>query len=72
MNAEEQAIIEWQYHMMGSFRKAIMEAICLADETNLEKLRRCFPDEVGGYIRYSQQPNWWKEAQTKADELGII
>lgn len=48
----EKFIIRWQFNslgLLGDFKTALIQAICLADETNLCRLDRGFPDEVGAY-----------------------
>jgi len=72
MEAEERCIFEWQYRKMGSFKKALMEAICLADDDNIELLKLGFPDEVNGFIKYKSETDWWKRVQEKAVALGFI
>jgi hypothetical protein len=44
--AQEKIIFEWQFRMMGGFEKALMEAIVLADGTNMIKLTKGFPTHV--------------------------
>lgn len=72
MNAEEKAIFDWQYRQMGSFRKNLMEAICRADEDNLERLELGFPNEVRGYLKYGSVAGWWDEVKRKAKAKGWI
>lgn len=66
LSKSEEFVILWQYRMSGHFKTALADAIGLADEGNLEKLRLGFPDEVQGYINYTQVEGWWKEVQRKA------
>ncbi len=61
----ERFIFEWQYRMLGDFKTALIEAICQADINNLEKLRLGFPDEVDGYINYSQTEGWWPKVERR-------
>ena len=61
LNAEQQALIEWQYRFCGDFKKALWEAICRADEGNLERLKQGFPVEVSAYLKFSRLPNYWRE-----------
>ena len=62
---EEDWIAQWQYGYVGDFHKALFEAICRADETNLYKLSLGFPDEVNGYKKYTRQSGWWQEVKRK-------
>jgi len=70
MNDEERTIYEWQYGAMGDFRKALMLAICRADENNIELLRLGFPIEVNGYVKFHSVSGWWQKVQEKAKKLG--
>lgn len=72
MSAEEETVIEWQYGMMGDFRKVLMEAICRADEDNLAKLKAVFPNEVNCYLRFKQKSGWYEKAEKKAKILGWV
>lgn len=65
LTPEEDWIVQWQYGYLGDFRKALFEAICRADETNLYKLNLGFPDEVAGYKKYAYVRGWWSEIQRK-------
>jgi hypothetical protein len=48
----EKAVVKWQFRLTGDFFKALWEAICRADEDNLERLSRGFPTEVEGYLAW--------------------
>ena len=62
---EEDWIAKWQYGYLEDFHKALFDAICAADEGNLDRLSLGFPDEVSGYRKYTRQAGWWKEVQKK-------
>jgi hypothetical protein len=70
LTASELFIVEWQYRMLGDFKKGLIEAICRADEINLHKLSLGFPDEVEGYENYSRVDGWWRAVQEKAEIKG--
>ena len=65
LTPEEDWIVKWQYGYSGHFHKALFDAICAADEGNLDRLSLGFPDEVEGYRKYTRQAGWWKEVQKK-------
>ena len=65
MTREEQFIYDWQYRRLGGFRSALINAIKVADQGNRKLLGRGFPDEVGGYKKYSEVPGWWDEVEAK-------
>ena len=50
----ERAVVKWQFRFCSDFRKALWEAIIRADDTNLNCLALGFPDEVNGYLAWSQ------------------
>ncbi len=50
----DRVVIFWLFHFFGDFRTALWEAICRADEENLERLRLGFPNEVEGYKRWTR------------------
>ncbi len=61
----EAFIVMWQYQLLGDFKTALIHAIMVADESNLEKLRLGFPDEVESYLDYSRVDGWWRDLQSK-------
>lgn len=65
LTVSELFIVEWQYGMLGDFKKGLIETICRADGMNLIRLSMGFPDEVEGYKNYSRVDGWWRELQKK-------
>lgn len=65
LDESEKFIFCWQYRMLGGFKEALLRAIMIADDTNLEKLRVGFPEEVEGFINYSQKIGWWTKVELK-------
>ena len=61
----ERFIVDWQYHMAGGFKQALVEAMCRADDTNLAKLALAFPEETEAFILYSRKDGWWPDLQNK-------
>ncbi len=53
-SAGEKAVVKWQFRLHGHFLTALWVAITKADETNLRKLERGFPDEVEGYRAWTR------------------
>ena len=51
-NDAEKWVIEWQFERLGSFQKALAEAICRASGGNLELLERGFPMQVHGFLAW--------------------
>lgn len=50
----EKLIIQWQFRLLGHFRAALFEAIVRADDGNLEKIQRGFPEEVAGFLAWNR------------------
>lgn len=72
LSAEQEFIFKWQYRALGNFETALIEAIKLADDTNLLRLHLGFPTEVEGYRLYSEVDGWWPETQRQAREAGWL
>lgn len=49
----EKFIVKWQFGMLGSFKAALVDVIKLADEDNLAKLAKGFPEEVAVFIAWN-------------------
>lgn len=49
LSTTEEIILRWQWGLYGDFFSSLMETIAHADESNLERLARAFPDEVTAY-----------------------
>jgi len=58
-----QHLVEWQYHFSGDFNRALFEVIGRADEINLYRLARGFPEEVEAYKNYTRVNGWWQKIQ---------
>ena len=59
LDAEQRALVEWQYRLCGDFKKALWNAIAHADDDNLELLRRGFPLEVSAFLKFQRQSGYW-------------
>lgn len=68
----EEFIVKWQYRLLGDFGTALIEAIKLADRSNLAKLALGFPDEVIGYINYTRIDGWWAEVEERANIATLV
>ncbi len=64
----EEFIVKWQCRLLGGFKTALIHTIMLADESNLEKLRLGFPNEVGAFLNYSRVEGWWPNLLSKIRE----
>jgi hypothetical protein len=52
----ERGSLEWHLHLGGDFLKALCRTVQLADEENLARLRRAFPQVVAAW----EQHSWFK------------
>lgn len=59
-------LIEWQYRMCGDFGKALWQAITRADNSNLLRLSRGFPDEVEAYRKFTTVSGYWDDVKIRA------
>lgn len=59
----EQFIVEWQYRTLGSFQTSLAETMCRADDNNLNKLAKGFPEEVEAYQKYTKEVGWWENVR---------
>ncbi len=65
LDESEKFIWKWQYFMLDDFKIALILAIKKADNDNREKLRLGFPDEVDGYINFTETLGWWTKVELK-------
>jgi len=47
-------LVKWQYRMLGDFETSLMKTIALADEDNLDLLKRAFPFQVEAYLDWTR------------------
>jgi len=59
LDAEQKALVEWQYRICGDFKKALWDAVAHADDDNLMLLSYGFPVEVSAYKKYTRQKGYW-------------
>ena len=72
MNRGELFVVKWQYRLHGTFFTHLANAIARADEDNLDRLKRGFPDEVNGYVNYKAMKGWWETTRQKAIDEGVL
>ena len=66
LDESERFVYEWQFGMLGGFKRSLIETIGRADGCNLDLLRLGFPDEVLGYENYTRIDGWWQNVKIKA------
>ena len=62
----ELAVFKWKHNLYGHFYTALFDAIKLADDSNLNKLIKGFPNEVEGFNKFRLVPMWWPGVERKA------
>lgn len=61
----ERFIFEWQYGMSGGFMRALARVITLADDINLARLAKGFPEEVKACKKFFYEEDWWERVVEK-------
>ncbi len=69
---EKDYIFDFQFHMAGSFHKALYEAIARADENNLHRLELGFPDEVQGFLAWTRGDLFDRASRIAGGNVGYI
>lgn len=69
---EKKYILDWQYHMGGSFSQALFKVIAAADESNLHKLELGFPEEVQGYKAWTRGDLHERASAIAGGDCGFI
>lgn len=65
LNNGEINLIHWQKHGSGSFITKLFEAMRSADDTNLGRLGKGFPEEVEAFNRYRKEGGYWDDLQSR-------
>ena len=66
---EEMLIFQWQYKALPHFETALMDAISLADNTNLNRIAQMYPIHVKGFVLYNTKEGWWDSVQQKLVQM---
>lgn len=69
---EKDYIFDFQYHLAGSFHKALYEAIHRADESNLYRLSLGFPDEVQGFKAWTRGDLYDRASKIAGGDVGFV
>jgi hypothetical protein len=64
-------IIKWQYGYFGSFYKKMFEAITLADDTNIARIEKGFPELVKAFNLYKTQFGFFDECERLAEKFSL-
>lgn len=71
-SGEKKYIFEWQYHFGGHFSHALFEAIARADIYNRAKLALGFPEEVQGYVAWTEGDLYVRASRIAGGDVGFI
>lgn len=55
----------WQYNKLGGFMTKIFDAMSVADNTNLKKLSKAYPEQVAAYRRYCNENGYWNNIKDR-------
>lgn len=69
---EKDYIFDFQYHLAGSFHRALWAAIHNADESNLYKLSLGFPDEVQGFKAWTRGDLYERASKIAGGDVGFL
>lgn len=61
MNAGEERLVKWQFGYASGFTKLLFIAMAKADDVNLGKFRRAFPEEVEALVRFRTEDGYWRK-----------
>ena len=65
----EKFIWEWQYRRLGGFDSLIAQALAKADNSNLKRLKKAFPEYTKAMINFHTKDNWWADVESRAEDL---
>jgi hypothetical protein len=70
----EQFIYDWQYGIHGatSFKGYLSKAIAVADNTNLDKLFKAFPDEAMAMNNFHTVKGWWPRVEDVGNKDRLV
>lgn len=61
LNSGEKHLVEWRTSTGGGFFTVLFLAITVADEVNLSKLEKAFPEDVQAFRNYNNVHGWWED-----------
>ena len=67
-NEGTQKFIDYKLARTGHFYTSLFETITLADNNNIERLRKSFPEEVEAQQNFANRVGWW---ESMCSQLGI-
>jgi len=66
LGTDERMIYDWRHNRSGSFYKGLFDLMMLADEDNLERLAKAFPEPVAAFCRWKFEEGWFEKVEAKA------
>jgi len=67
LDQSETFVYEWQKGMLGSFKTALAELICMGDIQNQAELAKVFPMEVRAIQMYQNESGWYSNIEKKME-----
>jgi len=67
LDQSETFVYEWQKGMLGSFKNALAELICMGDTQNQAELAKGFPIEVHAIQMYQTKSGWYSNIIKKME-----
>lgn len=71
-DGEKKYIFDVQYRHGGSFTRALFDAIAAADCENRAKLAKVFPEEVQGYVAWTEGDLYERASQIAGGDVDIL
>lgn len=67
----ESLIIDWQYNRgkLGSFQESLVNALSIADSSNLNRLKKGFPEEAEAMHNFHHKSGYFAALEVKAGLL---
>lgn len=68
LNKGTQDLVKYKYRWASDFIRELFHVIERADDGNLDKLAKGFPEHVEAYRNFAFKSGWWREL---VDRLGL-
>jgi len=65
LSQAQQSLVKWQYRTHGSFFTTLWKVIALADNENLMRLAKGYPELVREYQMYTGTTGYWRSIDAK-------
>ena len=69
MNAGEKRLVKWQFGYASGFTTSLFLSMAKADDDNLKRFAKGFPEEVAALIRFRTEDGYWQKLINEFNEL---